>query len=243
MVRTWIGNCPSTFERKRGDLIAHARAVFSEFRQDYEARLEEARSDLSFCDDPVGYQFAKIRKVITPRVSEPEQNFIVWVMNAPDVPVGSDTPDVQPKIELYEQVLNEREAAETAGMPNAPGPALEPVADPLPDGKESGRPVNIADVPAVASGDNISTRKAERRKHRDDYKAECKRAGVNVTDLMIAEAANPHTKTQKGWNTRDAIQKWLQCDPKYDGHSDRMIRDVFKKKPHLPKANSTPPYL
>jgi hypothetical protein len=71
---------------------------------------------------------------------------------------------------------------------------------------------------------------------RDAYKAECKKAGVKVTDEMIAKTANPHTATNLGWTSRANIQKWLACHPKYDGRPDRMIRKVFSERPHLPKA-------
>jgi hypothetical protein len=82
-------------------------------------------------------------------------------------------------------------------------------------------------------GPDINERKAERKKLRDDYKAECKRAGVKVTDVIIAEAANPTTPNNKGWHSRSNIQKWLACDPKYEGTPDQRIRNVFLKKPHL----------
>jgi hypothetical protein len=78
-------------------------------------------------------------------------------------------------------------------------------------------------------------RKAERKKLRDDYKAECKRSGVSVTDEMIAEAAS------RRWHSRANIQKWLACDPKYDGDPDRLIRKVFRDKPHLPNPHPTEP--
>ena len=90
-------------------------------------------------------------------------------------------------------------------------------------------------------GPDINGRKSERKKLRDDYKAECKQAGVRLTDEMIAMAANPRTSTKKGWTTRDPIQKWLQCDPKYDGEYDRLIRKLFRNKPHLPKPHPTKP--
>jgi hypothetical protein len=86
------------------------------------------------------------------------------------------------------------------------------------------------------AGYNIQAERAERKKLRNDYVAACKLDGVKVTDEMIAKAANPGTPNRNGWNTRDSIQKWLQCNPNYDGRPDRMIRDVFKKKPHLPKS-------
>jgi len=72
-------------------------------------------------------------------------------------------------------------------------------------------------------------RKAERTAARDAYKAKCRAAGVKVTDNMIAEAANPK------WHSRTQVQKWLVCDPRYDGEADRLIRKVFTEKPHLPK--------
>jgi hypothetical protein len=75
--------------------------------------------------------------------------------------------------------------------------------------------------------------RAERRKLRDDYKAECKRAGLLVTDEMIAKSANPSTSTNKGWNSRFQVQKWLACDPAYEGRADAIIRKVFLEKPHL----------
>ncbi len=74
---------------------------------------------------------------------------------------------------------------------------------------------------------DIESRKAERRKLCDDYKAECRRPGVKVTDEMIARAASPD------WHTRAQVQKWLACHPEYDGEPDRLIRKVFREKPHL----------
>jgi hypothetical protein len=76
---------------------------------------------------------------------------------------------------------------------------------------------------------DVGDQKAERKRLRDDYKAECKKRGVKVTDAMIAQAAN------KKWSDRSNIQKWLALDPQYDGKPDRMIRKVFADKPHLPK--------
>jgi hypothetical protein len=68
----------------------------------------------------------------------------------------------------------------------------------------------------------------QRRVLRDNYKSECKTNGVRVTDAMIAEAAN--TK----WHGRTAIQKWVGCDPRYNGEPDRLIRSVFARKHHIP---------
>jgi len=81
--------------------------------------------------------------------------------------------------------------------------------------------------PRAASRALKTERKAERKKLRDDYKAECKRSGVRVTDEMIAEAANTR------WHSRANIQKWLACHPKYDGEPDRKIRKIFRDKPHV----------
>src|SRR5262249_15811983 len=74
---------------------------------------------------------------------------------------------------------------------------------------------------------DIESQKAERKRLRDAYKAECKRAGVRVTDEMIAHAAS------KNWTGRTSVQKWLAADPRYNGEPDRLIREVFLKKPHL----------
>jgi hypothetical protein len=82
---------------------------------------------------------------------------------------------------------------------------------------------------------DIDKRKTERKKLRDDYKGECKSAGVRVTDEEIARAANQR------WTSRTNVQKWLSCDPKYDGAPDRLIRQVFRNKPHLTKPNATAP--
>lgn len=73
----------------------------------------------------------------------------------------------------------------------------------------------------------IESQKAERKALRDGYRVECKRAGVRLTDEMIAQAASPR------WHSRSQIQKWLKCDPEYDGEPDRLIRKVFRDKPHL----------
>jgi hypothetical protein len=78
-------------------------------------------------------------------------------------------------------------------------------------------------VPEVTAG------KEARKAARDCYKAECKMRDVKVTDAMIAEAANAK------WHGRTAIQKWLACDPRYDGEPDRLIRKVFTDRPHIPR--------
>jgi hypothetical protein len=89
-------------------------------------------------------------------------------------------------------------------------------------------------VPASVEHDqdrdiSIAERKAERRRLRDAYRAECCHAGIKVTDVSISEKANPK------WTTRDPVQKWLACDPRYEGKADRLIRRVFIEKPHLRK--------
>lgn len=76
--------------------------------------------------------------------------------------------------------------------------------------------------------------KAQRKRLRDEYKAECKKHGIKVTDEMIAHAAN------SSWNTRDPVQKWLACHPNYEQTGHR-IREVFRKKPHLSKGASGVP--
>jgi hypothetical protein len=100
----------------------------------------------------------------------------------------------------------------------------------LESGVAGGTPTPDADRPAnevPGYVDDIEKRKAERRRLRDDYKAECRRKGLKVTDEMIAEAAC------KTWHSRFQVQKWLACDSDYDGEPDRLIRKVFADKPHL----------
>lgn len=83
----------------------------------------------------------------------------------------------------------------------------------------------IADVPAVmASGGDINIRKSERKKLRDEYKAECKRAGEHGDHIKIAKGAS------KRWTSRTQVDKWLQCDPRYDGEADRLIRDFLTRE-------------
>jgi len=106
-----------------------------------------------------------------------------------------------------------------------PGPASDggPKALDEPCASDKPRTAEMIAVPAT----DAEMRK-ERHARRDGYKSECKRHGVTVTDLMIAEAASSN------WHSRTAIQKWLTCDPRYDGEPDRLIRSVFAKKPHIP---------
>jgi hypothetical protein len=84
-------------------------------------------------------------------------------------------------------------------------------------------------VGAVVNQTEIESKKRERKKLRDDYIAECRLAGVKVTNEMIATAANPR------WHSRSQIQKWLACHPDYEGVSDRLIRRSLTNKPHLSK--------
>jgi hypothetical protein len=74
---------------------------------------------------------------------------------------------------------------------------------------------------------SLDVRKAERRALRDTYKSECRTHGVKLTHPMIAEAAH------KGWKSRTTIDKWLACDARYNGEIDRLIRNVFIRKPHI----------
>lgn len=102
----------------------------------------------------------------------------------------------------------------------------------LTGGKSGSQPPlkeQIQDEPQVRpAGDALVEISKQRRLLRDNYKSECKQNGVTVTDVMIAEAASAK------WHGRTAIQKWLKCDPRYDGESDRLIRKVFTRKHHIP---------
>jgi hypothetical protein len=78
--------------------------------------------------------------------------------------------------------------------------------------------------------------KAERKTLRDAYKAECEAAaGVEVTNLMIAEKAFPKSK-----NPLAKFYKWFQCHPSMGGWNDRCVRKVFEEKPHLQKQSQAP---
>lgn len=71
--------------------------------------------------------------------------------------------------------------------------------------------------------------KAARTRERDEYKAECKRAGLKITDDDIGRAVKPNSK-----RPRDIVQKWRACDPRYEV-CDPLIRRVFREKSHLRK--------
>jgi hypothetical protein len=89
-------------------------------------------------------------------------------------------------------------------------------------------PAPTADSKSAPPTIERESEKAERKRLRDKYKAECRAVGVKVTDEMIAKAANPK------WTSRTNIQKWLGCDPKYSGEANRLIRKVLiDTKPHL----------
>jgi hypothetical protein len=57
------------------------------------------------------------------------------------------------------------------------------------------------------------------------YKAECKAAGIKVTDLMIAQAAN------RKWTERSRVT-WWKAGKDRPG-DDALIRKVLRAKPHL----------
>jgi hypothetical protein len=114
-------------------------------------------------------------------------------------------------------VLRKRAESEL-GMPDRERSTESPTAPALP----------ATETQVIGSAD-LEAQKAERRHLRDEYGAECRRRGVRVTDEMISSAANPR------WKSRTQVQKWLACDPRYDGEVDRLIRAVFTKKPHLSK--------
>ena len=100
-----------------------------------------------------------------------------------------------------------------------------------PNQSEAQQPAPAATASTLSHSPTDAELKKERRALRDVYKSECKQYGKRVTDEMIAEAA---TST---WHNRTAIQKWLACDPRYNGEPDRLIRNVFARKPHLlPKS-------
>ena len=68
---------------------------------------------------------------------------------------------------------------------------------------------------------------SERRRLRDDYKAEWRKAGVKVTDEMIAKSV------RKQWRSRYQIQRWLRLHPRVQS-SDQLIRKVLRDRPTSP---------
>jgi hypothetical protein len=74
------------------------------------------------------------------------------------------------------------------------------------------------DIPAPGPEGVGPDIKAERKKLRDDYKAECKLCGEQVNHPIIAHGSNPR------WHSRTQIDKWLACDLRYNGEHDRLIR-------------------
>jgi len=77
-----------------------------------------------------------------------------------------------------------------------------------------------------ASEESIAT---ERKRLLAEYKNECRRAGVKVTDDMIAQAASPT------WSERTQVTWWKRNDPSSKPAADHAIRRVLRNKPHLPK--------
>jgi len=125
----------------------------------------------------------------------------------------------------WEQLLAERNVSTNATTSAAGGPSeRRNGASARSRDETAATPI---DAGAHAPPESLEAKKAERKAARDAYKAECKAAGVKVTDEMIARAGR--------WTSRTQIQKWLACDPRYDGAPDQLIRGVFSKKPHLPK--------
>jgi hypothetical protein len=117
-----------------------------------------------------------------------------------------------------------------AGLPAAPAAATTmPLRSELPSedaqpspsstGKEAG---HAPDVPPV--GPDLE----ERKRVFAAYKDECKAAGVNLTEGVLAKAA------QNSWNTRDPVSKWKQGKDR-PGDDDK-IRRVLREKPHLNTA-------
>jgi hypothetical protein len=74
--------------------------------------------------------------------------------------------------------------------------------------------------------------KAQRTALSESYKRECRKAGVKVNDTMVAKAANPK------WHDRTQVMWWKRNDPRSTPAADRMIRAVFKNKPHLGGSSS-----
>jgi hypothetical protein len=84
------------------------------------------------------------------------------------------------------------------------------------------REVNGLARPFVVPGSVVSG--DERKALLEAYKTECKACSVHVTYEDIANGAN------KRWKSRTQIDKWLQHDPRYDGQTDRLIREHLTRE-------------
>src|SRR5262249_20851115 len=106
--------------------------------------------------------------------------------------------------EALETLENELRNRSEEGRTARQGEASEAIATPLPAmaqpasaelatrSNEDQKPGAAAtpDESSASAQYDIESQKAERKRLRDAYKAECKRAGVRVTDEMIAHAAS-----------------------------------------------------
>jgi len=149
--------------------------------------------------------------------------YLDWWTQKLAVANEEEKPAVVANIARYRAVV-ERIGAELESTEADPAHRTETPCEDLP---EALVPAATAETPAPAV--DREAMKMERKGLRDAYKNECRRAGIKLTDEMIAEEAN------ENWTTRDPVQKWIQCDPRYDGEPDRLIRRVFVQKPHLLK--------
>ena len=140
----------------------------------------------------------------------------------------------EPSLAIKEGIVDEQLGDQPNGDPAVP-PTSDAVGRPGDAGAAQQTPPEVSPLATQADSmtDNytIPDVKSERRALRDAYKGECRKHGVQVTDAMIAEVASGN------WHGRTAIQKWLGCDPRYDGEPDRLIRNVFARKPHIPRKS------
>ena len=120
----------------------------------------------------------------------------------------------EPSLAIKEGIVDEQLGDQPNGDPAVP-PTSDAVGRPGDAGAAQQTPPEVSPLATQADSmtDNytIPDVKSERRALRDAYKGECRKHGVQVTDAMIAEVASGN------WHGRTAIQKWLGCDPRYDG--------------------------
>jgi hypothetical protein len=95
-------------------------------------------------------------------------------------------------------------------------------------------PTECGDV--VEDDEGLDHVAAERQQLLLAYKADGKRQGIKITDLMIAEAAKPGK-----WNTRFPVAWWKSNKKDENGNrligprEDAAIRRVLTDRPHLKK--------
>lgn len=95
--------------------------------------------------------------------------------------------------------------------------------------RAAGKKRQSPETPKTEPDEESITIPAARAARITAYKEECRRAGVKVTDAMIAKAANAR------WGDRTQVTWWKRNDKRSTAAANRLISAVLTKKPHLSK--------